>query len=137
MPLNFLTVVSAVLGIPIVFLMYEYVSRPNETLHGAFQKAGPDFCLIGLGSSGSIFIDPQVTSSFQLAPQLCLIFAIAVILNTEEFLLQSASHTSEMAVSFSKLRSRSWLNRTRVRNTCVRISLYALIRDLKNGLTLP
>jgi hypothetical protein len=80
MALNFITVVSVVLGIPVVFLIYEYVSRPNETLYGAFQKSGPDFCLIGLGSSGSIFIDPQVTSSFQLAPQLCLIFAIAAIL---------------------------------------------------------
>ncbi len=80
MPLDFITVVSAVLGIPIVFLIYEYVSRPNETLVGVFQKSGPDFCLVGLGSSGSVFIDPRVTSSFRLAPQICLIFAIAAIL---------------------------------------------------------
>jgi hypothetical protein len=79
-PVEFMTAAVALFGVPILFLVLEYVYQTDTTLLAVFQKSGPDLCLIGLGSSGSVFIDPRVISSFRLPSQLCLIIVIVVIL---------------------------------------------------------
>jgi hypothetical protein len=77
---DFITVVIANLGVPIFFLAVEYAYRPDGTFVAVIQRSGPDLCLIGLGTSGSVFINPRVTSSFPVPSQLGLIILIVVIL---------------------------------------------------------
>jgi hypothetical protein len=57
MPAQLWTVLLATVVIPFLFLLVEYVYHPSATVVSTLQKSGPDFCLIGLGASGSVFID--------------------------------------------------------------------------------
>ena len=62
-------ILVATLGLPFVALMIEYIYR-GTTIDNTMRGVGPDLCLLGLGSVGSVFIDPKVALAFALPPVL-------------------------------------------------------------------
>lgn len=74
-----LTVILATLGLPILVLAADYIPRMGN-LAEAMNTAGPDLCLLGLGSIGAIFIDKKVADAFPIAPQLMGVFVAIFIM---------------------------------------------------------
>jgi len=50
--------------------MTDYIMRTSAGVTETMRNAGPDLCLLGLGSVGSIFLDPKVSATFFIPPQL-------------------------------------------------------------------
>ncbi|GAC1627333.1 MAG: hypothetical protein NVS9B13_24330 [Candidatus Acidiferrum sp.] len=61
---SLLTALFTTLLIPLLALAVDYMARVNTKIGELTLKAGPDLCLIGLGSSGAVFIEPKVSSAF-------------------------------------------------------------------------
>jgi hypothetical protein len=74
-----LTVIVVTIGIPFLVLVADYMYRVDAGMLDVMRTAGPDLCLLGLGSVGAIFIDPRVASAFTLPPQLAGVIVTVVI----------------------------------------------------------
>jgi hypothetical protein len=73
-------VVSVTVILPLIVLVSDYVWRLEITTLGLMKACGPDLCLLGLGSVGSIFIDPKVQSAlYPFPPVIGGIFVIFMI----------------------------------------------------------
>ena len=81
MPVQLTTVLITTIGVPFLVLVLDYVyNSQGASIMDTLLRAGPDLCLVGLGSSGSVFIDPKVIKAFSIPPQLILIVVLIVIL---------------------------------------------------------
>jgi hypothetical protein len=72
-------VFTVTIGIPLLVLVTDYVFRVESGVTESMRNSGPDLCLVGLGSVGSVFIDPKVASSFFLPPQVAGTLVVIVI----------------------------------------------------------
>lgn len=79
MKAELVTVIMATLGIPVCVLAEDYIPRMTN-LQEAMNTAGPDLCLLGLGSVGALFIDKRVADAFPIAPQLMCVFVTIFIM---------------------------------------------------------
>jgi hypothetical protein len=50
---------TATLGIPFLVLVVDYVFRTDTGILRTMRNSGPDLCLLGLGSVGSVFLDQK------------------------------------------------------------------------------
>jgi hypothetical protein len=72
-------VLTVTIGIPFLVLIADYVLRTESGITASMRTSGPDLCLLGLGSVGSVFIDPKVASSFFLPPQVAGTVVVMII----------------------------------------------------------
>ncbi len=72
-------VLTVTIGIPFLVLVTDYVFRVESGVTELMKTSGPDLCLLGLGSVGSVFIDPKVASSFFLPPQVAGTVVVVII----------------------------------------------------------
>ncbi len=72
-------VICAILGLPFLVLVADYIYRFESSLSQVLQQSGPDLCLLGLGSIGSVFLDKKVASVFFLPPQLAGVVVAVLI----------------------------------------------------------
>ena len=82
-PRELYTPFVAMLGLPFAALVFDYVFRWPPILE-TLRRAGPDFCIMGLGSCGAVFIDKRVIDTLTrltfLPVQLSMLFVVLVIL---------------------------------------------------------
>lgn len=82
-PSDLYTPLAAVVGLPFLVLVVDYVFRWLPVLE-ALRRSGPDFCIMGLGSSGAVFIDQKVIDTLRRVThvpiQLDMVFLVIVIL---------------------------------------------------------
>jgi len=81
--------------LPFLVLVADYILRTDTGLADTMRNSGPDLCLIGLGSVGSIFLDPRVALTFFIPPQVggALIIIIIFALRGVCFRLQKHKTT--------------------------------------------
>ena len=84
-------VISATLLVPFLVLVGDYVYRSESSLSQVLQQSGPDLCLLGLGSVGSVFIDRKVASAFPVPPQLAGIIVALLIFVFRGFCFENRS----------------------------------------------
>jgi hypothetical protein len=72
-------VLTVTIVIPFLVLVTDYVFRTESGVIASMRTSGPDLCLLGLGSVGSVFIDPKVASSFFLPPQVAGTVVVVII----------------------------------------------------------
>ena len=72
-------VICAILGLPFLVLVADYIYRFESSLNQVLLHSGPDLCLLGLGSAGSVFLDKKVASEFFLPPQLAGVVVVVLI----------------------------------------------------------
>jgi hypothetical protein len=81
MPVQLTTVLITTIGVPFLVLVSDYINNSQgASLEETFLRAGPDLCLVGLGSSGSVFIDPKIIAAFDIPAPLVLIVVLITIL---------------------------------------------------------
>ena len=82
-PREFYAPFAALVGVPFVVLVLDYIFRWLPILE-TLRRAGPDFCVMGLGSSGAIFVDKRVidtlTKLTTLPVQLNMVFVLLIII---------------------------------------------------------
>lgn len=88
-------VLTATIVLPFLVLVADYVLRVGVGLNETMRSSGPDLCLLGLGSVGSVFLDPKVAAVFLIPPQLAgaLIIIIIIGLRGVCFRLQARNTT--------------------------------------------
>lgn len=93
-------VLAATIVLPLLVLIADYVLRTDTGLNDSMRNSGPDLCLLGLGSVGSIFLDPRVISAIAIPPQLsgALVVLIIFILRAFCFRFQKQATTTALAV---------------------------------------
>lgn len=93
-------VLAATIAVPLLVLIVDYVFRTETGLKETMRNSGPDLCLLGLGSVGSVFLDPQVATAFFIPPQLAgaLVVLIIFILRGFCFRLEKQAVTTTLAV---------------------------------------
>lgn len=74
-----LIVLVATIGLPFIVLVVDYVLRIDTGLDDTMRSSGPDLCLLGLGSVGSIFLDPKVVAALVIPPQLSGAIVVFII----------------------------------------------------------
>jgi hypothetical protein len=79
MTAQLITVLIITIVIPLLVLISEYINY-SDSMRDTFLRAGPDLCLVGLGSSGSVFIDPKVIGAFPVPSVVVLLVVLLVIL---------------------------------------------------------
>jgi hypothetical protein len=72
-------VLTVTIVIPFLVLATDYVLRVESGVTESMRTSGPDLCLLGLGSVGSVFIDPKIASSFFLPPQVAGTVVVIII----------------------------------------------------------
>jgi hypothetical protein len=70
-------VLAAHVLVPLMALILDYFHRGKGVLD-CMDRSGPDLCLIGLGGSGVLFIDPRIVLVFH--PPVYLIIVLFLIL---------------------------------------------------------
>jgi hypothetical protein len=73
------TALLSILVLPIIILVANYLLT-SDPMDDVLKRSGPDLCLIGLGASGSVFLDPKVSAAYALPPQLLLMVIMGIIL---------------------------------------------------------
>src|SRR6266480_3465662 len=58
MPKDMITPFVAMIGLPFLALVLDYLFRWASILE-TMKRAGPEFCVMGLGSMGAIFVDKR------------------------------------------------------------------------------
>lgn len=72
-------VLSATIVLPFLVLVADYILRVDVGLNQTMRNSGPDLCLLGLGSVGSVFLDPKIAAGFLIPPQLAGAVVIVII----------------------------------------------------------
>jgi hypothetical protein len=92
---------TATLGIPFLVLVVDYVSRIDTGILQTMRNSGPDLCLLGLGSVGSIFLDQKVASAFFIPPVLAgtIVVLLIILLRGVCFRLQKKLETTNVAIA--------------------------------------
>jgi hypothetical protein len=93
-------VVAATLVLPLLVLVVDYIFRIDTGLNDTMRNSGPDLCLLGLGSVGSVFLDPKVVGAFFIPPQLsgAIVVLIIFLLRGVCFRLQKRPTTTLLSV---------------------------------------
>jgi hypothetical protein len=73
------TALLSILVLPIIILVANYL-LDSDPMDEVLKRSGPDLCLIGLGASGSVFLDAKVAAAYALPPQLLLMVIMGIIL---------------------------------------------------------
>jgi hypothetical protein len=72
--------------IPLAYLLVEYFFRFSSSadsmppLETALRQSGPDCCILSLGASGAVFVDPWLAAVPGFGSKLLLVLVISVIL---------------------------------------------------------
>lgn len=98
MPRELYTPLVAILGVPFLVLLFDYIFRWPPILD-TLRRAGPDFCILGLGSCGAVFIDKKVIESLTrrmpLPVELDMIIIVLVILAFRQIAFRLTEQKSE------------------------------------------
>jgi hypothetical protein len=87
-PGSLVTVLVVIIVIPLFALVVDYMARVNTRIHELVRKAGADLCLLGLGSSGAVFIEPRVSIAFGARTSLIEVIVIFAIFFLRFFCLR-------------------------------------------------
>src|SRR5258708_29767997 len=87
-PGSLVTVVVVIIVIPFFALVVDYMGRVNTRIQELVPKAGADLCLLGLGSSGAVFIEPRVSLAFGARTSLIEVIVIFTIFFLRFFCLR-------------------------------------------------
>jgi hypothetical protein len=74
-----LTTLCVAFVVPLLVLFTDYLFRADLNLEELLRKAGADLCLLGLGSSGAVFIEPRVSAAFGLAASLIQLLSVLFV----------------------------------------------------------
>lgn len=101
--------VLVMLVVPLAFLIVDYTFRfaaaqPHRTLDDSLVEASNDCCVLSLGGSAAVFVDPRVKAVPELTSPLTVIVIVVIILALRAFCLASAKSSAA-----SRVRTCIWL----------------------------
>jgi hypothetical protein len=82
------TVLVVTIVVPLFALVVDNMARVNTKLEELVPKAGADLCLLGLGSSGAVFIEPRVEVAFGTRSSLVEVIVLFAIFFLRFFCLR-------------------------------------------------
>jgi hypothetical protein len=97
-PRELYTPLVATIGVPFIALLFDYIFRWTPILE-TMRRAGPDFCILGLGSSGAVFIDKRVIETLPkliaLPVTLDLVIVVFLILSFRQIAFRLTQQRTE------------------------------------------
>jgi hypothetical protein len=81
MPKEFWVAVIAVVVVPLLVLVMDYMYRPAGGILDTLSRTGSDLCLVGLGASGPMSVDPKVLTEGPLpVAQLMVVMILMIVI---------------------------------------------------------
>lgn len=84
MPENLILIILATFGVPFLILVFDNVRRGGTALD-VMRRSGRDLSLVGLGSSGAVFVNPKATAAFPIPSTLVVVLVLATLFTLHQW----------------------------------------------------